>query len=64
MEKQVITTTKTIEEKTTILHNVTENDILDVFNEAISQTGVRPGDIIPTDMIRMKQLVVKILFDK
>jgi hypothetical protein len=45
------------------LQDVTENDIRNVFHDAIDSLGVSAGEQIPTDMYNLRDAVLRILFD-
>ncbi len=49
---------------TVTINNLTENDMRDIFYEAIEELGVTAGDIIPTDMLNLRETVIRLMFEK
>jgi len=49
---------------TVTINNLTENDMRDIFYEAIEELGVTAGDIIPTDMVNLRETVIRLMFQK
>lgn len=49
---------------TVTINNLTENDMRDIFYEAIEELGVTAGDIIPTDMVNLRETVIRLMFKK
>ena len=49
---------------TVTIDNLTENDMRDIFYEAIEELGVTAGDIIPSDMVDLREAVIRLMFKK
>jgi len=49
---------------TVTIDNLTESDMHDIFYEAIEELGVTAGDIIPTDMVNLRETVIRLMFKK
>lgn len=49
---------------TVTINNLTENDMRDIFYEAIEELGVTAGDIIPADMVNLRETVIRLMFSK
>ena len=49
---------------TTAIDNLTENDMRDIFYEAMEELGVTAGDIIPSDMLNLREKVIRLMFEK
>ncbi len=49
---------------TVTINNLTENDMRDIFYEAIEELGVTAGDIIPADMLNLRETVIRLMFEK
>ncbi len=49
---------------TVTINNLTENDMRDIFYEAIEELGVTAGDIIPADMVNLRETVIRLMFEK
>jgi hypothetical protein len=49
---------------TVTIDNLTESDMRDIFYEAIEELGVTAGDIIPADMVNLRETVIRLMFEK
>ena len=49
---------------TITINNLSENDMQDIFYEAIEKLGVKAGQQIPADMFDLKEMVIRIMFEK
>jgi len=49
---------------TVTIDNLTESDMRDIFYEAIEELGVTAGDIIPYDMVNLRETVIRLMFSK
>jgi hypothetical protein len=49
---------------TVTINNLTENDMRDIFYEAMEELGVTAGDIIPPDMLNLRERVIRLMFEK
>jgi hypothetical protein len=47
---------------TVTINNLTEADMRDVFYEAIEKLGIKAGQQIPTDMLDLRERVIKLMF--
>lgn len=45
------------------INNLTESDMRDIFYEAIEKLGVKAGEIIPNDMVELRETVVRLMFE-
>lgn len=48
---------------TVTINNLTENDMRDIFYEAIEKLGVQAGEMIPGDMLDLRETVIRIMFE-
>lgn len=48
---------------TVTINNLTESDMRDIFYEAIEKLGVKAGEKIPSDMVDLKEAVIRIMFE-
>lgn len=48
---------------TITINDLTENDMRDVFYEAMDNLGVTAGDKIPDDMVDLREMVIKLMFE-
>jgi hypothetical protein len=52
-----------MKKKATItIDNLTENDMRDIFYEAIEKLGVKSGSMIPGDMVDLRETVIRLMF--
>jgi hypothetical protein len=49
---------------TVTINNLTEQDMRDIFYESIEELGITAGDIIPTDMLNLRETVIRLMFEK
>jgi hypothetical protein len=49
---------------TVTLDNLTENDMRDIFYEAIEKLGIKAGQQIPADMVDLRETVLRLMFEK
>jgi hypothetical protein len=49
---------------TVTVDNLTENDMRDIFHEAIEKLGVKAGQQIPGDMVDLRETVIRLMFEK
>jgi hypothetical protein len=49
---------------TVTLDNLTENDMRDIFYEAIEKLGIKAGQQIPADMVDLRETVIRLMFEK
>jgi hypothetical protein len=49
---------------TVTVDNLTENDMRDIFYEAIEKLGVKAGQQIPADMVDLRETVLRLMFEK
>jgi hypothetical protein len=47
---------------TITINNLTESDMRDIFYEAIEKLGIKAGQQIPTDMLDLREKVIKLMF--
>ena len=47
---------------TITIDNLTENDMRDIFYEAIEKLGIKAGQQIPTNMLDLRERVIKLMF--
>ena len=47
---------------TVTVNNLTENDMRDIFYDALTKMGVNPGDTIPREMSLLKETVIGLMF--
>jgi len=45
------------------INNLTESDMRDIFYEAIEKLGVKAGEKIPSDMVDLRETVVRLMFE-
>lgn len=45
-----------------VINDLTENDMYDIFYEAIEKLGVEAGDVIPNQMVDLRETVIRIMF--
>ena len=48
---------------TVTINNLTETDMRDIFYEAIEKLGVKAGEIIPSNMVDLRETVVRLMFE-
>lgn len=48
---------------TITINNLTENDMRDIFYEAIEKLGVKAGQQIPGDVVDLREAVIRIMFE-
>jgi hypothetical protein len=48
----------------TIINDLTESDMRDIFSDAIDALGITGGSLIPPDMFNLREKVLQILFNK
>ena len=44
------------------INDLTENDMRDIFYNAIEKLGVQGGDKIPDDMVDLRETVIDLMF--
>jgi hypothetical protein len=49
---------------TVTINNLSENDMYEIFYEAIEKLGVEAGQQIPTDMVDLRETVIRLMFEK
>ena len=49
---------------TVTINNLTESDMRDIFYEAIEKLGVKAGQSIPGDMVDLREVVIRLMFQK
>jgi len=49
---------------TITIDNLSENDMRDIFYEAIEKLGVKAGQQIPADMVDLREAVIRLMFEK
>lgn len=49
---------------TVTINNLTENDMRDIFYEAIEKLGVQAGEMIPGDMVDLRETVIRLMFER
>jgi hypothetical protein len=49
---------------TITIDNLTENDMRDIFYEAIEKLGVEAGQKIPAGMVDLRETVIRLMFEK
>jgi hypothetical protein len=49
---------------TVTINNLTENDMRDIFYEAIEKLGVEAGQQIPADVVDLRETVIRLMFEK
>ena len=49
---------------TVTIDNLTENDMRDIFHDAIDKCGVNGGERIPSDMVDLREAVIRLMFNK
>jgi hypothetical protein len=49
---------------TITIDNLSENDMRDIFYEAIEKLGVKTGQKIPADMVDLRETVIRLMFEK
>ena len=49
---------------TITIDNLSENDMRDIFYEAIEKLGVKAGQHIPADMVDLRETVIRLMFEK
>ena len=49
---------------TVTINNLTENDMRDIFYEAIEKLGIKAGQQIPADMVDLRETVIRLMFEK
>ena len=49
---------------TVTINNLSENDMRDIFYEAIEKLGVKAGQQIPADMVDLRETVIRLMFEK
>lgn len=64
-EKRPNTTigTKMNKTYTITINNLTESDMRDIFYEAIEKLGVKAGQQIPSDMVDLRETVIRLMFE-
>jgi hypothetical protein len=48
---------------TVTINNLTEADMRDIFYEAIEKLGVKAGQSIPGDMVDLREVVIRLMFE-
>lgn len=48
---------------TVTINNLTQADMRDIFYEAIEKLGVKAGEVIPSDMVDLRETVVRLMFE-
>ena len=48
---------------TVTINNLTEADMRDIFYEAIEKLGVKAGQQIPSDMVDLRETVIRLMFE-
>lgn len=48
---------------TVTINNLTESDMRDIFYEAIEKLGVKAEDKIPSDMVDLREAVIRLMFE-
>lgn len=48
---------------TVTINNLTETDMRGIFYEAIEKLGVKAGEIIPSNMVDLRETVVRLMFE-
>lgn len=48
---------------TVTINNLTETNMRDIFYEAIEKLGVKAGEKIPSDMVDLREAVIRLLFE-
>lgn len=48
---------------TVTINNLTEADMRDIFYEAIEKLGVKAGERIPSDMVDLREAVIRLMFE-
>lgn len=48
---------------TVTINNLTESDMRDIFYEAIEKLGVKAGGKIPSDMVDLRETVIRLMFE-
>lgn len=48
---------------TVTINNLTESDMRDIFYEAVEKLGVKAGEKIPSDMVDLREAVIKLMFE-
>lgn len=46
------------------IQDLTEEDMRNVFYQAIEELGVKPGQQIPADMYNLREQVINIMFER
>lgn len=48
---------------TVTINNLTESDMRDIFYEAMKRLGVKAGEKIPSDMVDLREAVIRLMFE-
>lgn len=48
---------------TVTINSLTETDMRDIFYEAIEKLGVKAGEKIPSDMVDLRETVIRLMFE-
>lgn len=48
---------------TVTINNLTEADMRDIFYEGIEKLGVKAGEKIPSDMVDLREVVIRLMFE-
>lgn len=48
---------------TVTINNLTESDMRDIFYEAIEKLGVKTGEKIASDMVDLRETVIRLMFE-
>ena len=48
---------------TVTINNLTESDMRDIFYEAIEKLGVKAGEKIPSDMVNLREAVIRLMLE-
>ncbi len=49
---------------TITINDLSENDMRDIFYEAIEKLGVKAGQQIPADIVDLRETVIRLMFEK
>lgn len=47
---------------TVTINNLTQADMRDIFHEAIGKLGIEDGERIPSDMVDLRETVIRLMF--
>lgn len=49
---------------TVTINNLTQADMHDIFHEAIGKLGIEAGERIPSDMVDLREAVIRLMFEE